>query len=369
MSKSVEKIRAGLKRKSASDNVVKVEKMLSTGSTLLNLACTSNWKGGLVQGKYFFFVGDSASGKTFLTLTCLAEASINPAFDNYRFIYDDVEGGALMDIEKYFGVKVAERMEPPRRDKDGTPIFSRTIEEFYFNLDDALSGEKPCLYILDSMDGLSSEPELDKFQERKIAARKGKDVAGSYGDGKAKTNSMGIRTSLSKLRDTGSILILINQTRDNVGGGLFEAKKTRSGGHALTFYATIELWSSVAGKIKKTVRGTQRVIGVNCRVRVKKNRVTGRERTVEIPIYYSMGIDDVGSCVDYLVREKQWSKAEKGGSINTKDDLGLEKPLSRKELIKTIESKGLEQEVRSLVAEVWADIESACEENRKKRYG
>ena len=363
----VKKIEAGLRKKSA-DKKVKVEELLSTGSTLLNLACTSNWKGGLAKGKYFFFVGDSASGKTFLTLTCLAEASINPAFDKYRFIYDDVEGGALMDFEKYFGKRVVERLEPPQVDKERAPIYSRTIEEFYFNLDDALTGEEPCIYILDSMDGLSSEPELDKFQERKIAARKNKDVAGSYGDGKAKTNSMGIRTSLSKLRDTGSILIVVNQTRDNVGAGVFESKKTRSGGHALTFYATIEIWSSVGSRIKKTVRGIERTIGVNCRVRVKKNRITGRERTVDLPIYYHIGIDDIGSCVDYLVREKQWSKSKGKSLIDTGDDLGLDQPVSRRELIKRIESEGLEQEVRSLVAEVWAEVESACEENRKPRY-
>jgi len=61
---------------------------LSTGSTLLNLACTGKPYYGFAKGHYYFIVGDSVSGKTFLSLTCLAEASINPNFDNYRFIYD-----------------------------------------------------------------------------------------------------------------------------------------------------------------------------------------------------------------------------------------------------------------------------------------
>ena len=51
---------------------------LSTGSTLLNLALTGKPNCGFVKGKYHFIVGDSISGKTFLSLTCLAEAATMP---------------------------------------------------------------------------------------------------------------------------------------------------------------------------------------------------------------------------------------------------------------------------------------------------
>ena len=226
---------------------------LSTGSTLLNLALTGKPSCGFVKGKYHFIVGDSISGKTFLSLTCLAEAASNPQFKKYRFIYDNAEGGALMDIEKFFGSKVAARMLPPKkRVSDGTPIYSTTIEEFYYHVDDALQKNRPFIYILDSMDSLSSKDEESKFKQHKDAFRKGKTAAGSYGDGKAKKNSAGIRQLLTPLRESESILIIINQTRDNIGFG-FE-KKTRSGGHALRFYATWEIWLSVRGKISRTIQ-------------------------------------------------------------------------------------------------------------------
>ena len=121
---------------------------LSTGSALLNLSCSGNAKGGFAKGKYHFIVGDSASGKTWLSLTCLAEAAMNPEFDNYRFIYDNAEDGALMDIQKFFGAKVAERIESPMIDEDGLLDYSSTIEEFYFNVDDAIQEQKPFIYIL-----------------------------------------------------------------------------------------------------------------------------------------------------------------------------------------------------------------------------
>jgi len=77
--------------------VLTAKDYLSTGSTLLNLACTGFPERGFIKGHYYFIVGDSTSGKTWLSLTCLAEASINPNFKNYRFIYDNAEDGALMN--------------------------------------------------------------------------------------------------------------------------------------------------------------------------------------------------------------------------------------------------------------------------------
>ena len=58
-------------------------------------------------------MGDSTAGKTWLSFSLFAEACLNGAFAKHRLIYDDVEGGALMDVRKYFGASVADRVEPP----------------------------------------------------------------------------------------------------------------------------------------------------------------------------------------------------------------------------------------------------------------
>jgi len=339
---------------------LKPTELLSTGSTLLNLACSGFTSGGFAKGKYYFLVGDSASGKTFLSLTCLAEASINSQFKDYRFIYDNAEDGAMMDIQRFFGSGVADRMQAPAL-KDGEHVYSETIEDFYYHLDDAVEHDQPFIYILDSMDALSSQSEGEKFDEQKSAHRKGKTTTGSYGDGKAKKNSSGIRKALSGLRRTNSILIVLNQTRDNIGFG-FE-KKTRSGGHALRFYATLEMWSSVRGKIKKTVKGKARQIGMRCKVQIKKNRLNGKEREIEIPIYHSYGIDDIGSCIEYLIDEGHWDK--RGAIIKAPEFDFKGKPDT---LIKHIEDTGAINDLRDLVAEVWDDIEDKCSIKRKKRY-
>jgi hypothetical protein len=217
------------------------------------------------------------------------------------------------------------------------------------------------------MDCLDSKYAEEKFSEAVKAYRKDEKPKGDYGDNKAKINSRNLRRVISRLRETGSILIIVNQTRDNIGAGLFESKKTRSGGHALTFYATVEIWSSIGGKLQRTVKGKKRQTGVEARVWIKKNRLTGRNRTVRVPILYSSGIDDVGSCVDYLIHEGHWKQTKQG--IITATGLGPEKKLRRDKLLKDIEARGMEEDLRYLTAQVWGDIEDACDSKRKQRYG
>jgi RecA/RadA recombinase len=349
-----------LTKKKAKNKKLTGKDFLSTGSTLLNLASTGRPYRGFMKGKYYFVVGDSSSGKTFLILTCLAEAGINPDFSDYRFIYDNGEDGALMDIEKFFGKAVKKRMEAPSYDKK-VPVYSETIEEFYYNVDDALKINKPFIYILDSMDVLSSKDEAGKFDEGKTAHRRGKKVAGSYGDGKAKKNSAGLRRLIAPLRASGSILIILSQTRDNIGFG-FE-KKTRSGGKALRFYATLEIWSSVKKKIMKTVKGKPRQVGIQCQLQTKKNRITGKEHKVVVPIYNSFGFDNTGSCVDYLIDENHWKGDKK---IDAKE-FGIKG--TKDKIIKHIEDNDMEKDLIGIVGDVWCAIEVACRLKRKPRYG
>jgi RecA/RadA recombinase len=334
---------------------------LSTGSVLLNLALTDKPYRGFIKGKYYYMVGDSSSGKTFLTLTCLAEAGINPNFKDYRFIYDNGEDGALMNIEKFFGKAVDKRMESPSYHK-GEPEYSETIEDFYYNVDDAIQDGRPFIYILDSMDVLGSKAENKKFDEQKKASRKGKASAGSFGDGKAKKNSMGLRRLLTPMKKTGSILIILSQTRDNIGFGSQFNPKTHSGGNALTFYTSIEIWSSVRKKIKKTVKGKQRQIGMVSLLKVKKNRFTGKDRQVEVPIYHSFGFDNTGSLVEYLIDEGHWKGDKKIKASEFKFEGTKEK------LIKYIEDNDMERDLISIAADVWEEIENACKVNRKRRY-
>lgn len=348
--------------------------LLSTGSTLLNLACSGKTAGGLEPGKYYLLVGDSGSGKSFLTLTCFAEAMLHPKFKGYRFIFDEPEDGALMNRERYFG-KAAAKIEPPAV-KGGEPYHSSTVEEFYYHVDDAVKQGKPFIYVLDSMDSLTTEDEEDQFAKEKHA--NGRKVTGSYGTAKAKKNSANLRVVINGLKKTNSILIIISQTRDNIGFGSQYNPKTRSGGKSLRFYATLEMWTSVLQRITKKVRGDKEKIGIVSQVQIRKNRIQGREPVVFVSILDDHGIDDVGSMVDFLVHKKEWKvsagkegdgKQIKGGVVQgVIDAKQFNVKGSRELIVKHVQDNNLEQQLRTIVAEVWQDIETASQLERKSRY-
>jgi RecA/RadA recombinase len=335
--------------------------VLSTGSTQLNLALSGRPDAALYKGDYLYLVGDSMSGKTWVSWTLLAEASINPVFDGYRLLYADAERGSRMDREKFFGSRLAERVEVSH---------PQYLEEWYFDLDDAFDGGKPFVMVLDSMDCLDSFDDESKFDEWKEAFRKGKDSKGSYGMAKAKLNSQAIRRTMGQLGATGSILVVISQTRDAVNTGNPFGGKTRAGGRSLRFYATAEVWSCVTGQIKRTYRGKERQQGVNVRFDVKKNRLTGRKRSADVPIYHDCGFDNIGSNVDWLLAEKVWKKSagESRDKSITATGIGPELSLPRERLIRHVEEHGLEEDLQDLVALEWQRIEDAVAVKRKSRY-
>lgn len=342
--------------------------LLSTGCTLVDLALSGDLLGGIIKGHYYYFVGDSESGKSFFVLTMLAAACNNVNFDDYDIIYDDVERGALMDLEKFFGSKLAGRIRPPSGTKDD-PIYSNLVEEFYFNIDDAFNRKRPFIYVLDSQDALDSMYNEKKFKELKTSMRvnSAKKAKGSMGDGKAKFHSQRIRSVVTKLEETGSILVIVNQTRDVINESPMQRgpKTKASGGHAVRFYASTQLWTTPGKLIEKQVRGVKRQIGVWIRVKTKKNRISGKHWNVEVPIYWSVGIDDVGANMQFLLDNKHWTQ-DKSGRIAQEDFDGVSGDFE--DVVRQIEENDLESDLRDIVQEVFRDIEQRSAVVRKKRF-
>jgi len=351
----LEAMKAGILKKGEElEPPIDPKNLVSTGSTLLDLALSGNLRGGLCRGKCFLFVGDSSSGKTFFCLTCFAEAARRPSFDGVRFVHNNVEDGALMDFAKYFGAEVAQRCETE---------CVVGVEAMYETLDTAIE-DGPVIWVNDSADALTSEDEDEIFQDNKRQRAKGKETKGTFGMSKPKAHSTMLRQVVPKLKKHGSILINICQTREDVNPATYTTK-TRAGGKALKFYAHAEMWTSVAAPIYKEVRGNKLKIGNLVKIEVKKNRLTGKEWTVEVPIYFSYGIDDLESCVDFLTKWKHWAKAEKGGKIDA-TELGITG--NKAKIIKHIEDNNLEKTFKKIVASVWASIEEDVIPERKQRY-
>jgi recombination protein RecA len=336
--------------------------LIPTGSIMLNLACSDTGSGGYGAGKIVNLIGDSSSGKTLLAFSMFAEMARDSRFDDYAFIYDDVEQACEFNIKGLFSEKVAERVIPPYTVQDGDgealPKYSETVQEFHANVFEVIERGQPFVYVLDSLDALSSTDEQGRLEDQVQAVRQGKELKGSYRMEKPKLIGEILRTILSKLKSTKSMLLVISQTRDNIDPMSFE-KRTRSGGKALRFYASHEIWLAVKGKIKSK----ERVIGSNIKAKVSKNKLTGKLREVEFSVYYDYGVDDLGACIDFLLEEGKWQK--KGNTILTPmESLNG----TRQKVIQNIEEQGEQEWLINRTEVAWQEIEESVRLNRKPKY-
>lgn len=238
--------------------------------------------GGWVLGRVANIVGDRSAGKTLLAIE--ACANFHRDYPNGHIRYAESEAA--------FDEKYAEALGMPIGVVDFDPDSPlKTIEDWYRDILRVMDANKdrPILYVLDSLDALSDDAE----SEREIDQ-------GSFGANKAKKLGEMFRRVVQQMEQQKVLLIVISQLRDKIGV-TFGEKQTRSGGRALDFYASHIVWLNEMGKIKRTVNKVERVVGVDVRARVKKNKVGLPFRECAYPIIFGYGIDDLTANVEWLL--------------------------------------------------------------------
>ena len=308
-------------------------KFIRSGSAVMDAALGGGW----VLGRVANIVGDRSSGKTLLAIE--ACANFHADYPQGRIRYAESESA--------FDEKYAEALGMPIDAVDfGTDRDMRTVEDWFNDmvafLDAREKDKKPGLYILDSFDALSDDAEM------------GRDIdKGSFGAGKAKKSGELFRKLIDRIQKLDVLLIVVSQIRDKLNV-TFGETKTRSGGRALDFYCSHIVWLAEIGKIKKTIDKVERVIGVDVKVNVKKNKVGLPFRTCSYPIIFGYGIDDLTASVEWLL--------ETGREEILKDSVGMSKA-GYKVRITNLRDKGGEEvrEVRNklnnLVKSEWQKVE------------
>ncbi len=340
--------------------------LVSSGATLLNCACSDNPFGAFVLGRIITLPGASAGGKTMMALTMMACCANDERFNDYDLIYDDGEEALDMDIPYLFGKKLDQRLIAPAYDNEEYPIYSNTIQDFKANILNRCKEDIPFIYVLDSLDSLTTNEELEKEYKQALLKLKDpesiKELAGSFKTEKAKAIGEALRMINGRLKKTKSLLVIVQQLRAKIGV-TFGKKTGTSGGNAPFFYSHHQVWFNKVSSIPKTVKGITRKIGNKVKIEVSKNKLTGKLRDIEIHIYTDLGMDDTGSCVDFLVDCKHWTKTK-----STIEAVGLNIEGTRNKLIDQIEENGLYKDLQTIVGKVWNEIEDGMCLGRKKRF-
>ena len=385
-----------------------------TGCTLVDLV-TGGSKDvfGFPAGKIINVVGDKSAGKTFICNEIIASNHYKYG-DKFKWMYDDCEAGYSFDTESMYGFNIV----TPESNQ------SSKVEEAFYNITkfiENLKDDEFGVYVLDSLDALTSD-EADVLAEERIKAYDNDKEfdKGSYKMGKAKYLSQEFFPQLCrKLKNKNVLLIIISQVRDNMDMFSFE-KYSRAGGKALDFYCSHIVWLATAQKILKK----ETPIGGTVKLKLTKGKVQRPFRDCFYSFYFSYGIDDIGSNIDYLfdlrtsngslsnasAKSIAWEKDENKLEVNSTNvrkflqdskkydeaaascpngrfDLPsvldfinkdselssmfneqFEKVMSRDSLISYIENNNLQEELRKRVIQKWEDFESSIAVNRVKKY-
>jgi recombination protein RecA len=261
-----------------------------TGSTLLDLVVGGMPNVyGYAVGKFINIVGDKSAGKTFLANEILASAYHKFSKKQFRWVYDDCEAGYSFDSRSMYGFDIIQDTEN-----------STTVEEAFVNISnfaESLKADQFGIYVLDSLDGLTSDEQDEQAADRIKAHNAGKNYdKGTYGMGKPKYLSREFFPQLCGIiQDKNILVIIISQVRENIQPFSFE-KYTRSGGKAMDFYAHTVLWLATLKKISKK----QKPVGVVVKAKTTKSKTPRPFRDCQFSIIFDYGVDNIGSNLDFL---------------------------------------------------------------------
>ena len=248
---------------------------VSTGSLSLDIALGI---GGLPRGRIVEIYGPESSGKTTLSLHCIAEGQKdggNVAFIDVEHALDPVYAAALgVDVDSLL-------VSQPDTGEDALEIAEALIRSGAIDV-----------IVIDSVAALVPKAEIE----------------GEMGDShvglQARLMSQALRKLAGAINKSNCVAIFINQLREKVGV-VYGNPEVTPGGRALKFYSSVRI------DIRRieTLKANGEMIGSRTRAKVVKNKIAPPFKEAEFDIMYGEGISRVGELIDLAVKADVMQKS------------------------------------------------------------